>query len=116
MPKPTAGQVAAELRILADSLDTNPNAIVQKAWLSFHCDTKEEYVNIVRLLPRPLKKSEDSTDDKWRRIKVEHDGTAVDIWASVLKNLTCTLVKPAQPAVYECDPILSIEEDEAISG
>lgn len=43
---------------------------------------------------------------------LDFTNSAIKIHASIPKNLTCILVKPAQPAEYQCDPILSqLEED-----
>jgi hypothetical protein len=112
----TAGQVAIELRKLADSLDASPESIVRKPWVFFTCATRDEFVSTVKLLPRPCKKSEDKHGDEiWRKIHIEHDTEALDVRVSVLKSLTCELVEPAKPAVYRCVPILSLEEESEVT-
>jgi len=42
------------------------------------------------------------------------DGLTFDV--EVARNAVCRLVKPAQPAVYDCEPLLSQEEEESIGA
>lgn len=39
-----------------------------------------------------------------------------EITLEIERNAVCRIVKPAQPAEYECDPLLSPEEDAEIGG
>jgi hypothetical protein len=112
---PLAKEVAIELRKLADALDQEPDAELPRTNVSFYCETKAQFIGSVQSIPRPLVKSEDRDDDRWKRIRVAHETPALHIDASVLKSLTCELVTPARPAVYRCDPILSLEEDAALT-
>lgn len=116
MSTTTAGKVAIELRKLADLLDSHPDVEVTKPWLNFYGYDKGTFASIVKLLPRPLAKSVDTyTDEKLRRIRVAYKTDAIEIDASVPQHLTCELVEPAKPAVYRCDPILSLEEIDEVS-
>lgn len=111
-----AGKVAAELRKLADALDANPEAIVEQPYVSFYCDSKNAFASTVKLLPRPLtKRITDKDDPAWARIRVEYKSDAIDVDASVSQHLTCALVEPAKPAVYRCDPLLSLDEIEEVA-
>jgi hypothetical protein len=110
-----AGKVAAELRKLADALDSHPDAEVTKPWINFYGDDKASFASIVKILPRPLAKKIDPGDDKYRRIRVAYKSDALDIDASVPQYLTCELVEPAKPAVYRCDPLLSLDEIDEVS-
>lgn len=116
MPTPTAHEVATAFRQLADSLDRNPDAPIKKPWISFYCDDKQAFANVVKLLPRPLVRKEESGDDRWARIKVEHVTAVIDVNASIPKSLTCELVEPARAAVYRCDPVLSLLEEGELVG
>lgn len=111
----TAGQVAIELRKLADALDAKPEEKVIRPYVLFSATTKDEFLNTARLLPHPLKKREDNHgDSKYHKIYVEHINPSVDISVSVYKSLTCELIAPARPAVYRCVPIFSAAEDESL--
>jgi hypothetical protein len=112
---PLAKEVAIELSKLADALNQEPDAELPRTYVSFYCETKAQFIGSVQSIPRPLVKSEDRDDDPWKRIRVAHETPALHINASVLKSLTCELVTPARPAVYRCDPILSLEEDAALT-
>lgn len=109
---PKASEVAAELRKFADSLDRNPDAeIAVPAIYSHHWykDSKQAFMNLARLMPRPLVKSL-SYGDKPDRV-LTYESPALRIVASIPQSLTCELIAPATPAVYRCDPILSESED-----
>lgn len=110
----TAGAVAAELRKLADALDVQPDAEIIKPFVHFYGISKEPFLSLARLLPRPLNKAVEVGDEKYRRIHVQYDSPAMWIDASVPQSLTCELIEPAKPAIYRCDPILSKEEDEQV--
>lgn len=112
----TAGEVAKELRRLADALDNNPDSIIRKAQVFFSCDTKDQFVATVSVLPRPLRKrvEDDTRFETLNRVIVSQDSNSLYFEASVYKSLTCELVEPAKPAVYRCAPILSLEEEESL--
>lgn len=108
---PLAKDVAAELRKLADALDKFPETVIPTADVNLHADSKDAFVDTVRILPRPLKKRLTDTGQSWARVRVEYGNTAIRVDCSVPQSLCCILVEPAKPAVYECPPILSPEED-----
>lgn len=108
---PKAHEIATELRKLADALDVNPEAEHQKAWLWFYCDTKAQFLSAASIVPRPFRKRDDTPNEKYSRIHLEHNTPALQVDASIYKHLTCELVEPARPAVYRCDPILSALEE-----
>jgi hypothetical protein len=107
---PKAHEVAIELRRIADSMDQHPDVDLPQPSLAFYCDTKDQFIGSALFVPRPMKKTEDTHgEDRWKRIRVRAaTKTALDVNASVEKALTCELVAPARPAVYRCDPILSM--------
>lgn len=105
-----AGLVASELRRLADSLDAQPDTSITKPWLFFYGHDKASFGAIVKLLPKPLTKRIEEGCEEFRRIRVEYQNEAIDVCASVPQSLTCELLEPAKPAVYRCDPLLSLEE------
>lgn len=111
----TANVVAMELRKLADLLDSHGELEINKPWISFYCDTKEQFVNALKVMPRPLTKQIDNEGKSYDRVNVNHNTDGLDIRASIYKNLTCELVEAARPAVYRCAPILSLEEEESLA-
>lgn len=107
-----AGLVAAELRKLADALDVQSEAEIEKPMIHFYGYDKNSFLALARMLPRPLKKFvRDPEDAKWARVHLEYNSDALTIDCSIPQSLTCELVTPAKPAVYRCAPILSEEED-----
>jgi len=114
--KTTAGNAAIELRRLAAALDAQPDAEIEQPYVSFYCEAKAPFLALVHLLPRPLKKSERDTNvARWARIMLSYENTGIRVNASVPKSLTYELVEPAKPAVYRCDPILSIDDEKTIA-
>lgn len=110
---PKAYEVAIELRKLADSLECEPEAEITKPVMSFYHwgePGKQHFLNVVRLLPRPLVKNYDDSD-----IMLDHDTPALRVYAKIQRSVVCRMVKPAQPAEFECDPILSVEEEKALA-
>lgn len=105
---PQASVVAAELRRIADSLDKEPETEIEQPMISFYHwseSQKEKFFNEVRLLPRPLQKK--YTDDE---VTLTYDVPGAYVRSVIRRNAVCRLVRPAIPAEYDCDPILSEQE------
>ena len=110
----TAGQVATELRKIADALDKQPETPVVSGSLYFCCSYKGDagkkaFISLAKLLPHPLAKKLDN-DDYW--LKAGNDALTTHLYIS--RSQICTLIEPAQPAVYDCPSILSLEEEDAL--
>ena len=106
-----AGDVAVELRKFVENLENNPDVDIPKTYMHFSTQTKDQFLAVAGVIPRPFKKSVVGENGAYPQIEIKHDTDNVCIWALVLQSLTCTLVEPAKPAVYKCDPILSEDED-----
>lgn len=112
---PKAKEVAAELRRLAESLEREPDAVVEQPLIAFYSHgNKDSFFNLAHLLPRPLVKS-DAGSETFPAFRLEYKSAGAWILAEVYKEAACTILEPAKPAVYRCDPILSLDEEEAIS-
>ena len=111
---PKAHEVATELRRIADALDRDPEAGVQKPYVSFYCYEKEMFLRTARILPRPLGKKYDNYGNKSDRLRLVYNGPALDLDCNAPRSLISELVEPAKPAVYNCEPILSPEEEESL--
>jgi hypothetical protein len=115
MATTTAGAVAIELRRLADALDKAPETEVKQPSLYFyHWGEKELFLNVVRLLPRPLAKANDVSGSSCPSFIVRHETPALRLEASVQKDAMCELVEAAKPAVYKCHPLLSESEEDSV--
>jgi hypothetical protein len=115
---PLAKELAAELRIFADRLDTNPEVPISTGMLCFYHWSKEEkdnFLNVARLLPRPAKKRISGSAER-PEIEIDYDSSPLRICASISQAFTCELIEPAKPAVYRCEPILSPDEDAALEA
>ena len=109
---PLAKEVAIELRKLADALDREPEAEVPYAFVNFDAHSKESFLTLAKVMPRPFEKG--VTDSKWPQLRLKYRNDAITLWVDVSQSLACELVTPAQPAVYRCDPILSLAEEAAL--
>jgi hypothetical protein len=111
----TAGQIAAELRRIADVLDKEPETELVRPRLSFfhgYSITKENFLALARLFPRPFKKGEGYDHDQ---ITLAHETDALGVYASIDRSKVCILESPAIPAKYRCEPLLSEAEEESVS-
>ena len=105
---PQASVVAAELRRIADSLDKEPETEIEQPMISFYHWSESEkiqFLNEVRLLPRPLQKKYNGEE-----VSLEHETPGARVYAKIQRKAICRLIRPAIPAEYDCDPILSEQE------
>jgi hypothetical protein len=110
----TAGDVAAELRKLAEALDKEPEANVVKGSLWFwNGVNKDSFLNLVRLVPRPLKKVYE--EGIGASVIATHETDALTIELRIARNSVCQIVEPAKPAVYKCEPLLTDEKEATLA-
>lgn len=107
----TAGAVAAELRRIADALDKEPGTKIKRPNMFFSHWTGEKdlFLNLVGLLPHPFDKAWDSES-----LTLQYLRNALHVYATIPRAAVCTLKEPAKPAVYECEPMLSQEEEASL--
>lgn len=115
----TAREVAQELRRLADALDKEPDAALPQPLVCFYCSQdKDAFLALARILPRPIfknfgeKEIELTYGNKYSSKQAENG--AIWLYARVDRASMCRIVVPAVPAVFECDPLLSVEEEESL--
>ncbi|MDE2099414.1 MAG: hypothetical protein KGL39_19335 [Patescibacteria group bacterium] len=107
---PLAKDVAAGLRKLAERLDEFPNLDIDKPYISLReFSDKQRFLNMARLLPRPIIKGSEYGD-----YYACYDSDVLRVKVSAPQQLTCTLVQPALEAVYECTSLLSPEDEDTI--
>ena len=89
-------EIAAELRILAEALDEQPDAETVVPWMSFYCYEKEPFLTIARALPRPLKKEVEDPGSQWAKLRVRSKSLKfIEVNASVAQAKTCEIIEPA---------------------
>jgi hypothetical protein len=106
---PKAHEVAEELRKFADCLDVEPEVAISCVHMYQYYFTKDVFLTMAKLLPRPLVKN--YTGESFT---LSYKSEALDIDISVPRDKVCTLVKDAQPAVYNCEPLLLADEMEKL--
>jgi hypothetical protein len=108
-----ASEVASQLRTLADALDKAQDAEINHSYLSLDAGSdKESFLALAHVWPRPFAKKVDFADTTYSELGIEHKIHGGTIRLKIDQSSVCRLVKPAQPAVYDCAPLLS-QEDEA---
>ena len=116
---PLAKDVAIELRKVADALDLNPEVKTPTPDLTFWCfsgeDQKRLFLDTARILPRPVAKKYPTDADKYSRVSVEHNSDALHVSTSIYRESICRIIKPAQPAEYDCELTLLDHEDAALT-
>ena len=102
--------VATELMRLADALNKSPELDIEP-YLSIDTSTdKEKFLELARIMPRPMTKGVDFPGKSYEDFKLEHSFWKIKI----ARSAYCIIVEPARPAVYECPSILSDEEEAAL--
>ena len=110
---PKAHEVALAFRMLAKSMMQNPDADVVRPFVYFSHkymadDAKPQFVAMAAMLPHPLEKLY-----KMDELTLLFDSPAIRIDASIERSKVCKIITPQQiiPAVYDCEPLFSHEED-----
>lgn len=114
---PKASEVAAELRKIADALDQSPDVETITPHLSwFHSfdGSKDQFIATARLLPHPLEKIYEK-DGSYPRVEVRHTTASLVSEVSIYKESICRIIRPAQPAEYDCELTLSETEDASLT-
>lgn len=113
---PKASEIATELRRIADLFDKEPEIeLVQPSLTFYHGygDTKENFLSLASLFPRPFKKGDGYSHD---RLKLTHETRGLEVNASIDRVKVCVLKRAAMPAEYECVPILSSIEEASLES
>ena len=110
---PTANAIASRLREIADMLDKTPDADLTVPRLSFfHSDKeKQQFINLTKVFPRPFEKGDGYNHTE---ITLRYRPDELTVYAAIDRSTVCVLREPAKPAVYDCVPLLSLEEEAAL--
>lgn len=104
-------QLADELQEVVDLLRKCPSFVrghsLGQIWLTFY--DKEQFLTAARAIGSVIK-----TEDKILN-HYELKSTRVPLRISCPRDLVCRLVKPAVPAEYSCEPLLSESEEKELS-
>ena len=114
---PTAAAIATELRKLADVFDHSADKQVIRPEFVFYCfSNKQALIDAVSIMPRPLKKEWPDGDGQYDSVNVGFENEAIKVRAQAWRSAVCKVVKPARAAQYECEPLLSEQEESAITA
>jgi hypothetical protein len=118
---PKAIEIANELRNLANALEREPDVELPVPDLSFYCkylgtEGKPMFLTLARIFPRPLTKQLHVYDEN--TMEIRHKADALTVTACIERSLVCKLIEKERiiPAVYDCEPLLSVEEEESINA
>jgi hypothetical protein len=111
---PKASEVATELRKLADALDREPEAKMDRPLVFFYPEDKQMFLNQARIFPKPLTKVIEDPDGSYPKMCLENKGKGIWLRTVISRDVVCKVVKPATPAVYDCEPLLSQDEEESL--
>jgi hypothetical protein len=104
-------EFALKLRRLARDLEKAPEAEIHTyVSITPALDDKQTFLELAKVLPRPLTKKIRHEGTSYEDFTLEGDGFVLGIPRSTM----CILVEPARPARYECPSILSDEEEAAL--
>ena len=112
-----AHEIAAELRKLADHYEQFGEAELISPSLEFNLlgASKEQFLAVARTLPHPFEKDYGRESDPYAFAKLTFRG-GIDVHAIAYRKTVCRVIKPAQEAVFECEPLLSEAEEAQIGG
>jgi hypothetical protein len=115
---PKASEIAAELRGLAESIAMIDDSVnLPYVFVNIRHNSKESFLAFAKnAMPRPFATSTEHNYGQEYDLRLTHETDNVHVWCAVNQSLTCTLVEPAKPAVYKCDPILSEEEYDLVES
>jgi hypothetical protein len=115
---PSGKEIACELRQIADHYEGLADVELIRPRLEFNClsSGKDKFIIAAKNVPRPSAKDYGKEGDPYAFIRVNHAGNHIDVQAFAMRSDICKIIKPAQPAEYDCEPILSIEEQAEIEA
>ena len=109
----TAGAVAQELRRIADALDKEPTLeIAPYLSISAKFDDVEGFRKLAKIMPRPMTKKIAFEGETYEDFVLESE-----FWnIKIPRKTICKIIQPARPAIYDCPPVLSEEEEAEMTG
>lgn len=109
----TAQQLANQLRRVVDALEKTPDAAIYHSYISIDAGTdRESFMAVAKHWPKPFEKETMYAGTESEQLALVHGASRLIIKRSAY----CTLITPAVPAVYDCPPILTLEDEAAIEA
>ena len=115
----TLHDLAAELEKLAAHFRTQESFSISGTPMLHlgSCHSRETFIALAKALPRPMRKRDGiGSTERFPEIAVEYVTEDIHVYASAERDVLCRLIEPARPAKYECEPLLSAEEEAQISA
>ena len=115
---PKAIEVAAELKKLVERIESAGELEIPYAFvhMTFGSSQKESFKTFAQdVMPRPYKKT--FTDEPFGELRLTYDAEneagqdTLTLWVKIARESICRIVEPAKPAVYDCDPLFTPEEE-----
>ena len=111
----TSHELATDLAKLAEHLKQQPDLEIGTFYLTneSYNTTGEQFKAIAKSFPKPLHKRVTSygTGESDIILESPKDGEGFTLHFRVPQNKVCKIVEPARPAVYDCEPLLTPEEE-----
>ena len=106
-------ELADSLEKLAKHLREQPDEEIGGVELgNVYGSTSDQFKALAMIMPKPLTKRYDNGPISWLWLEGTYEKLKLSF--HIDRSKVCRLVTPAQPAVYECDPLLSAEEEAAL--
>ena len=111
----TSHALATDLAKMAEHLKQQPDLEIGTFYLTneSYNTTGEQFKTIAKSFPKPLRKRVTSSSTGSSDITLESpkEVTGFTLYFRVPQNKVCRVVTPARPAVYDCEPLLTPEEE-----
>ena len=107
----TNQEFASKLRTLADKWEQLPEQ-KNTPLLFVENSRKEDAVAIVKGIGGHWTKTITNPDHPYARVVYASRETGLEV--SLYRDSLCRIIRPAQPAQYECEPLLSPDEEAEI--
>jgi hypothetical protein len=108
----TSHALANELAKLAEHLKQQPDLDIGTMHLfNGYGPSAEQFKALAKVFPRPLKKEIRTLAGQQEIVLRNETIHGLNISFSVAQSKVCRMVVPARAAVYDCEPLLSPEEE-----
>jgi hypothetical protein len=97
-------EFAQSLREIADLFEKHPEASLPHPTLNIFAFDREEFIRTVKALSDggTVHKYADAEESAWPRYHGKRDFHGVVVDCEIDRKSVCRIIKPAQPAIYEC--------------
>lgn len=104
-------ELAKELRKLADAVEGLDEVVtfsIPRVYFGFAYGNekhKQSFIEFAKVMPKPFEKK--FTDNE---LQLVYENETLAVQAYIERDKVCKIITPAQPAVYDCEALLSQAE------